>query len=49
MKYEDYERMLVDQAAFNILAMAQVEETGFDYFAQDDFRVRKPDIKIEVS
>lgn len=48
VSYDDYERALVDQASFNILAMAQVEETGFDYFAQDDFRVRKPDIKIEV-
>lgn len=29
--------------------MATVEDTNYEYFAQDDFRVRKPDIKIKVS
>ncbi|KFM78740.1 Annulin, partial [Stegodyphus mimosarum] len=48
VSYDEYEKQIVDQAAFNMIAMAQVEETGFDYFAQDDFRVRKPDVKIEV-
>jgi hypothetical protein len=28
--------------------MATVHETNYEYFAQDDFRVRKPDIKIKV-
>ncbi|XP_042909148.1 annulin [Parasteatoda tepidariorum] len=48
VSYDDYEKDLVDQGSFNMIAMAEVVETGFDYFAQDDFRVRKPDIKIEV-
>ncbi|XP_054711859.1 annulin-like [Uloborus diversus] len=48
VSFEEYEKLLVDQGSFNMIAMAHVEETGFDYFAQDDFRVRKPDIKIEV-
>ncbi|KAF8788081.1 Annulin like protein [Argiope bruennichi] len=48
VSYDEYEKLLVDQAAFNMIAMANVEETGFDYFAQDDFRVRKPDIKFEI-
>lgn len=48
VSYEDYERAIVDQAAFNIATMATVQETGFDYFAQDDFRVRMPDIFIET-
>lgn len=26
--------------------MANVKDTDYEYFAQDDFRVRKPDIKI---
>lgn len=34
------------QAAFNISCMANVKDTDYEYFAQDDFRVRKPDIKI---
>lgn len=28
--------------------MATVDDTDYDYFAQDDFRVRKPDIKISI-
>lgn len=28
--------------------MATVKDTEFEYFAQDDFRVRKPDIKITL-
>ncbi|KAJ9598048.1 hypothetical protein L9F63_026847 [Diploptera punctata] len=28
--------------------MATVQDTNFEYFAQDDFRVRKPDIKIKL-
>lgn len=46
--YEDYAKPLADQCAFNIAAMANVLETGHDYFGQDDFRVRMPDVKIET-
>lgn len=45
--YEYYNKLL-DQAAFNISCMAKVKDTDFEYFAQDDFRVRKPDIKITL-
>uniref|UniRef100_A0A1W7RB00 protein-glutamine gamma-glutamyltransferase n=1 Tax=Hadrurus spadix TaxID=141984 RepID=A0A1W7RB00_9SCOR len=48
VSYEDYTKLLADQCAFNIAAMAKVVETGHDYFAQDDFRVRMPDVKIET-
>ncbi|RXG53423.1 Annulin [Armadillidium vulgare] len=37
---------------FNIILKPntrKVKETNFEYFAQDDFRVRKPDIKIQCS
>lgn len=44
--YEEYAKRLVDQCAFNIACLATVEDTKFEYYAQDDFRVRKPDIKI---
>ncbi|KAH1024363.1 hypothetical protein HUJ05_003856 [Dendroctonus ponderosae] len=44
--YEEYSRIKVDQSAFNISCLASIEETKFEYYAQDDFRVRKPDIKI---
>lgn len=46
--YDDYATKLCDQCAFNIACLAKVRQTEFEYFAQDDFRVRKPDIKFEV-
>ncbi|XP_043667444.1 annulin isoform X1 [Vespula pensylvanica] len=46
--WEEYGPRLLDQCAFNIACLATVKDTNFEYFAQDDFRVRKPDIKIEL-
>lgn len=28
--------------------MARIQDTDYEYYAQDDFRVRKPDIKIRL-
>ncbi|XP_041969290.1 annulin-like isoform X2 [Aricia agestis] len=44
--FDDYYKKLVDQASFNIACIATIVDRNFDYFAQDDFRVRNPDIKI---
>nr|CAI5846403.1 unnamed protein product [Callosobruchus analis] len=44
--YEEYSKHLIDQSAFTISCMATIEDSQFEYFAQDDFRIRKPDIKI---
>ncbi|XP_059618771.1 annulin [Phlebotomus argentipes] len=44
--FSEYYGKLLDQSAFNISCLASVKDTEYDYFAQDDFRVRKPDIKI---
>jgi hypothetical protein len=46
--YHDYAPKLCDQCAFNIACLATIKQTDFEYFAQDDFRVRKPDIKFQV-
>lgn len=46
--FVDYYKKLLDQAAFNISCIAKVHETDYDYYAQDDFRVRKPDVKIKL-
>ncbi|KPJ06440.1 Annulin [Papilio machaon] len=46
--FDDYFKKLVDQASFNIACLATIVDKQFDYFAQDDFRVRNPDIKIEI-
>lgn len=48
VSYNEYAGRLVDQCAFNIACLATVQDTNYEYFAQDDFRVRKPDIKIKV-
>lgn len=46
--YEDYYKRLIDQCSFNISCLATVKDTKFEYYAQDDFRVRKPDVKIQL-
>lgn len=48
VSWEEYGPRLLNQCAFNIACLATVKDTNFEYFAQDDFRVRKPDIKITV-
>ncbi|KAF2362823.1 Transglutaminase-like [Trinorchestia longiramus] len=44
--FDEYYKKLVDQCALNVACLAKVKSTDFEYFAQDDFRMRKPDIKI---
>ncbi|XP_043255316.1 annulin isoform X1 [Colletes gigas] len=46
VSWEEYGPRLLNQCAFNISCLANVRGTNYEYFAQDDFRVRKPDIKI---
>ncbi|XP_037075868.1 annulin-like isoform X2 [Pollicipes pollicipes] len=46
--YDEYYSQLVDQSAFNIAALVSVLDTDYEYFASDDFRVRKPDIRLEL-
>ena len=48
VSFDEYYKKLVDQCAMNIACLASVKQTEFEYFAQDDFRVRKPDIVIKV-
>ncbi|XP_063239972.1 annulin [Bacillus rossius redtenbacheri] len=48
VSYDEYYSRLVDQCAFNIACLASVVGTNYEYFAQDDFRVRKPDIKFKL-
>lgn len=48
VKYEDYAKRLVDQSSFVISCLATIEDTKYEYYAQDEFRVRKPDIKFAL-
>lgn len=46
--YNDYSKKLIDQGSFIVSALATIEDSKFEYYAQDDFRIRKPDIKIAL-
>ncbi|KAJ8921065.1 hypothetical protein NQ315_015861 [Exocentrus adspersus] len=46
--YDEYAKRLLDQCAFNVSCLATIEDSKFEYYAQDDFRIRKPDIKISL-
>ncbi|XP_017792163.1 PREDICTED: annulin isoform X1 [Habropoda laboriosa] len=48
VSWEEYGPRLLNQCAFNIACLATVKDTNYEYFAQDDFRVRKPDVKITL-
>lgn len=48
LSWDEYGPRLLNQCAFNIACLATVKDTNFEYFAQDDFRVQKPNIEIEV-
>ncbi|XP_044752197.1 annulin [Coccinella septempunctata] len=48
VNYQQYAKKLMDQATFKILCFANVEDTNFEYYAEDDFRVRKPDVKFSI-
>ncbi|KAK9887423.1 hypothetical protein WA026_022358 [Henosepilachna vigintioctopunctata] len=46
--YNEYAKKLREQSVFKILCFANVENTNFEYYAEDDFRVRNPDIKFII-
>ena len=46
---EDYIYHIVDQASFNVNIMANVEETGQIHAKDKAYRLRRPDLELEVS
>lgn len=46
--YEEYKTHLVDQSSFSITCFANIANTNYEYFATDDFRIKKPDIEFKV-
>ncbi|XP_058452174.1 annulin isoform X3 [Malaya genurostris] len=46
--FDEYYNSIMDQAYFKIICSASVKGTNYEYFAQEDYRVRKPDIKIQL-
>lgn len=49
VSWNEYAPRMLDQSAFNVACLANVKDTNFEYFAQDDFRVTKPIIDVDVS
>lgn len=49
LTYHDYGKDIKSQNVFNLSCLANVVDTEYEYFGQDDFRIRKPDIEFEVS
>ena len=45
---EEYLHCIVDQVAFKVNVLAMVAETKQTFADHDDFRLRRPDLKIEV-
>ncbi|KAL1401749.1 hypothetical protein pipiens_006383 [Culex pipiens pipiens] len=48
VEFEEYHSVVLDQAYFKILCSASIEGTTYEFFRQDDYRVRRPDIKINL-
>lgn len=49
MTYYDYADYVKNENAFVVTCYANVADTDYEYYAEDDFRVRKPMVAIEVS
>ncbi|XP_062552204.1 annulin-like [Armigeres subalbatus] len=48
VEFDEYYQNVLDQAYFRITCSASVRGTNYEYFAQENYRVRKPDIKINL-
>lgn len=49
LEYDDYERHLVDQNSFIVQALARIEDSEYEFFKKETFRLRMPDILIQVN
>lgn len=38
VRYDEYGKRVIDQCAFNVSCLASIEDSKFEYYAQDDFR-----------
>ena len=45
---QEYLDLVVDQYSMRIYALGKVKETKQQYAKQDDFRLRRPDLKMEA-
>ncbi|XP_021358243.1 protein-glutamine gamma-glutamyltransferase K-like [Mizuhopecten yessoensis] len=47
--YADYMNKLTEHAAMKVIVVAKVMETGQVHVWQDDFRLRRPDLSVEIT
>ncbi|XP_017013210.2 annulin-like [Drosophila takahashii] len=48
VSFEEYFKIMSSKASFRISASAKVKGTDFDHYTQEDFRVRKPTIELQL-
>lgn len=46
--WREYSPHLQNDTTFQISCLATIKETDFEYYAQDDLRVKKPEIIVKV-
>lgn len=39
VRYDEYGKRVIDQCAFKVSCLASIEDSKFEYYAQDDFRL----------
>jgi len=49
LPFREYAGHVSEQGSFKYACIANVAETEFEYFSQDDFSISKPIIDIKVS
>ncbi|CAH0603030.1 unnamed protein product [Chrysodeixis includens] len=47
--FKDYYKKLFDHASFKVACLADIVDKNFHFYAHDDFKVRNPDIEINIA
>ncbi|XP_053665322.1 annulin-like [Anopheles marshallii] len=49
IQFEDYYEPGMDEAIFKVTSFANIEGVDYEYFSQEDYSLRKPDVQLELS
>uniref|UniRef100_A0A182MQG2 protein-glutamine gamma-glutamyltransferase n=1 Tax=Anopheles culicifacies TaxID=139723 RepID=A0A182MQG2_9DIPT len=47
--FEDYYQPGMDEAIFTVTSFATIEGVDYEYFSQEDYSLRKPDVQLQIS
>uniref|UniRef100_A0A182X2W8 protein-glutamine gamma-glutamyltransferase n=1 Tax=Anopheles quadriannulatus TaxID=34691 RepID=A0A182X2W8_ANOQN len=47
--FDDYYEPGMDEAIFKVTSFATIEGADYEYFSQEDYSLRKPDVQLELS